>query len=69
MAVSWATSSLHIPFVVGTGYSPIPEKLVTKITTGQFIDLADLLVDNLKVQETGPQTYLDGKLLVNETMF
>ena len=50
--------------MVGPGYSPIPEKLVTKIRTGQFIDLADLLTENLKGQETEPQTYLDGKLLV-----
>ena len=35
-------SLLHKPFIVGPGYSPIPEKLVTKIKAGQFIDLADL---------------------------
>jgi len=32
--------------VVGPGYSPIPERLVTKIKTGQFVDLADLLAKN-----------------------
>ena len=62
-----ATSSLNRPFVVGPGYSPIPEKLVTKIRTGQFIDLADLLAENLKAQETEPHTYLDGKLLVSSS--
>ena len=36
-----------IAFAVGSGYSPIPEKLVTKIRTGQFINLADLLNENL----------------------
>ena len=66
-AVPWSTSLLHRPFVVGPGYSPIPEKLVTKIRTGQFIYLADLLAENLKVQETEPQTYLDGKLLVTSS--
>ena len=66
-AVLWATSSLHGPFVVGPGYSPIPEKLVTKIRTGQFIDLADLLAENLKGRETEPQTYLDGRLLVTSS--
>ena len=66
-AVPWATSSLHRPFVVGTGYSPIPEKLVTKIRTGPFIDLVDLLAENLKGQETEPQTYLDGKRLVTSS--
>ena len=53
--------------MVGLGYSPIPEKLVTKIRTGQFIDLADLSAENLKAQETEPQTYLDGKLLVTSS--
>ena len=65
--VPWATSSLQRPLVVGPGYSPIPEKLVTKIRTGQFIDLADLLAENLKAQETEPQTYLDGKILVTSS--
>ena len=50
----WASSSLNRPFVVGPGYSPIPEKLVTKIKTGQFIDLANPNV-------------LDGKLLVTSS--
>ena len=49
------------------GYSPIPEKLVTKIRTGQFVDLADLLAENLKAQESEPHTYLDGKLLVSSS--
>ena len=65
--VPWATSSLHRPFVVGSGYSPIPAKLVTKIRIGQFIALADLLAENLKAQETEPQTYLDGELLVTSS--
>ena len=67
MAVPWTMSSLHRPFVVDPGYSLIPEKLVTKIRTGEFIDLADLLAENLKGQETEPQTYLDGKLLVTSS--
>ena len=65
--VPCATSSLHRPFVVGPGYSPIQEKLVTMIRTGQFIDLADLLAENLKAQDTEPQTYLDGKLLATSS--
>ena len=65
--VPWAMSSLHRLLVVGPGYSLIPEKLVSKIRTGQFIHLADLLAENLKAQETEPQTYLDGKLLVTSS--
>ena len=34
---------------------------------GQFMDLADPLAKNLKAQETEPQTYLDGKLLVTSS--
>ena len=67
MTVPWATSSLHRPFVVGPGYSMIPEKLVLKIRTGQFIDLADLLAENLKAQEIEPQTFLDEKLLLTSS--
>ena len=53
-------SLLHKPFVVGPRYSPIPEKLVTKLKAGQLIDLADLLPENIKAQ-----SYLDGTLLVS----
>ena len=42
------SSSLNRPLVVGPGYSPIPEKLVTKIRSGQFVDMVDLLGENLK---------------------
>ena len=34
-----------MPFVVGPGFSPIPEKLVIKIKSGQFVHMADLLGD------------------------
>ena len=33
-------------FVVGPGYTPIPAKLVAKITSGVFVELADLLAEN-----------------------
>ena len=64
---STLVQSQNRPFIVGPGYSPIPEKLASKIRSGHFIVLADLLAENLKAQETGPQTYLDGKLLVSST--
>ena len=38
--------------------------MVTKITTGLFVELADLLPDNLKANESETQTFLEGKLVV-----
>ena len=51
-------------FVVGSGYAQIPGKLVAKITSGAFIELADLLAENIRTQEAEPHSYLDGNLLV-----
>ena len=61
------TSSLNRPFVVGPGYSHIPEKLVTKISLGQFVNMANLLAKNLQVQEMEPQPYLNCKHLVSSS--
>ena len=51
--------------MVGPGYAPIPYKLVSKITAGLFVDLADLLPDNIRAQEIEPQAFLEGKLVVS----
>jgi hypothetical protein len=53
--------------VVGPGYAPVPNKLVTKITAGMFIELADLLAENIKAQEIEPQAFLEGRLLVSSS--
>ena len=38
-------------FVVGPGYTPVLGKLVAKITSGAFVELADLLAENIGAQE------------------
>ena len=53
--------NLNKAFVVGSGYAPVPYKLVSKITGGLFVDLADLLPDNIQVQEIEPATVFGGK--------
>ena len=59
--------SLHVVsrnFMVGPGYAPILTKLVSKITGGSFVELADLLPNNLKMADSESRTYSEGKLLV-----
>ena len=38
------------PFILSEGLPPIPHKLVAKIWRGEFVDMAELLRDNLEVQ-------------------
>ena len=63
---SLLSPSVDKAFVVGPGHAPIPAKLVLKITSGQFVDLTDLLSANLWMAEQEPQTFLDGKLVVSK---
>ena len=44
-------------FVVGPGHAPIPAKMVSKIISGQFVDLADLLSANLRTMDQEPHTF------------
>jgi len=37
---------------------------VAKIASCAFVELADLLAENIRAQEAEPHTYLEGKLLV-----
>ena len=59
--------TLQQPFIVGPGFSPVPYKLVAQITSGKFIDLAELLSDNLRDNEAEPQPLLDGRLVLTAT--
>jgi hypothetical protein len=56
--------TLHQPFVVGLGYSPIPAKLVSQIVGENFINLNDLLPANLTpASEPEPQVLFDERLV------
>ena len=57
------TPPLNRPFVVGPGYSPVPYKVVAQIVAGKFVNLEDLLPENISVQKPEPQVLLDGRLL------
>lgn len=39
-----------VPFVLGEGIPPVPARLVARIWRGEFVDMADLLRDNLEVE-------------------
>ena len=38
------------PCVLGEGLPPIPSRLVSRIWRGEFVDMADLLQDNLEAE-------------------
>ena len=43
-------SSVSRPFILNEGLPPIPHKLATRIWRGEFVDMVELLRDNLEVQ-------------------
>lgn len=61
---SQSLPTLDQPFIVGPGFTPIPYKLVQRIINGKFIDLSELLADNLVEAERDPLIFFDGKLTV-----
>ena len=63
---SVCSPSFDKAFVVGPGRAPISAKLTSRITGGQFIDLADLLSANLCSVLHKPQTFLEGRLAVSK---
>ena len=54
---------LNQPFVVGHGYLPIPYKVVAQVIAGKYINMEDLLPENILVQEPEPQLLMDGHLV------
>ena len=61
-SVSSLFPSLNKAFVVGPGYAPVLYKLVSKSLARLFVDLADLLPDNVRAQEVEP-AFLERKLV------
>lgn len=45
-----ASSAVGGSFFLGESFAPIPQKLVQRIQTGEFVDMADLLPDNLELR-------------------
>ena len=44
------TSSLYLSSIrssIGAGFPPVPEKLVSRIEAGEFIEMAELLLDHM----------------------
>ena len=57
---------LEQPFIVGSGYSPIPYKVVAMIVAGKYLNLADLLPDNnARPDDHEPQLFFDGRLALS----
>ena len=58
---------LQQPFVVGPSYSPMPFKVVSQITEGKFVNLKDLLAENITMPEEEPQLWFNGQLVLLHT--
>ena len=62
-----AMAALQQPFVIGPGYSPVPFKVVSQITAGKFVNLEELLAENIPVSEPEPQLWFEGRLVLSHT--
>ena len=58
---------LQKSFVVGPGYTPVPYKIVNKIITGKFVNLEDLLAENITTDEPEPELLFDGRVVLTHT--
>ena len=45
-----SSTTLQQPFLLSNGLAPVPPKLVAKIQKLEFVDMAELLRDNLEMQ-------------------
>ena len=58
---------LQQPFIVGPGYSPVPFKIVSQIMARKFVNLEDLLAENIAMPEQEPQLWFNGQLVFSHT--
>lgn len=59
---------IKTPFSLGPGHTPIPPKIVGEIVAGKYIDLADLLAENLDATRKVPHTFiLAGDQMIQST--
>ena len=58
---------LHHPFVVFSGFTSIPAKLVGQIVAGKFAQLNELSSSNIVLNEPEPQLLFDGCLVLEST--
>ena len=50
--------------MVSPGFSQIPEKIVTQIVSGKFVEFDELLSTNIVLTEPEPQLLFDGHLVL-----
>ena len=55
-AGSAGVKQLEKPFILSEGLPPVPYKLASKILWGEYIDMAELLRDNLEAQNRAATT-------------
>ena len=58
---------LHHPFVVFSGFTSIPAKLVSQIVAGKFVELNELSSSNIVLNEPERQLLFDGRLVLAST--
>ena len=57
-----------LPFVIGPGFLPVPDKTGMNIISGQYIDLASLLARPSDSLSPGPLVCLDGRVVVSAAL-
>lgn len=60
----WGSCLFVNPHYFFYGYPLIPDKLANKITSCQFVKLTDVLLVNLKANDSETQIFLESKLVV-----